>query len=70
MKNLHLLKTNKTSRLHTASKLDLYPNGVCRKGQGLCKNQHIYITDDSDIKEGSWYFYIFIRLTVQLIKLP
>ena len=52
MKNIHILQTDKPSRLHITSKLDLYPNGVFGKGQGLCKNQNIYITSDEKIKEG------------------
>jgi hypothetical protein len=55
MKNIHVLPTDKPSRLHITSKLDLYPNGVSRKPQGLCKNQHIYITTDEEIKEGDWF---------------
>ena len=55
MKNIHVLPTDKPSRLHITSKLDLYPNGVSRKPQGLCKNQHIYITTDEEVKEGDWF---------------
>jgi len=55
MKNVHLVPTDKPSRLHITSKLDLYPNGVSRKPQGLCKNQHIYITTDEEVKEGDWF---------------
>jgi len=56
MKNIHVLPTDKPSRLHITYKLDLYPNGVSRKPQGLCKNQNIYITTDENIKEGDWLF--------------
>ena len=44
MKNIFLFPTDKPSRLHITSKLMLYPNGLMPKSQGLCKNQHIYIT--------------------------
>jgi hypothetical protein len=54
MKNIHLIETDKPSRLHITGSLNLYPNGVSRKPQGLCKNQHIYITNDEEIKED-WY---------------
>ena len=54
MKNIHVLPTDKPSRLHITSKLDLYPNGVSRKPQGLCKNQHIYITTDEEIKPNTY----------------
>ena len=49
MKNIHSIETDKPSRLHITGSLNLYPNGVLRKPQGLCKNQHIYITSDEEI---------------------
>jgi len=52
MKNLHLIPTNKPSRLCKTDKLRLYPNGLTPKSQGLCKNQNICITNDEEIKEG------------------
>jgi hypothetical protein len=58
MKNLHLISTNKPSRL-TLNKKGLflqkyiYENEIS-KSFGL-KNQHIYITNDEKIKEGDWY---------------
>jgi len=57
MKNIHLIETDKPSRLHITGNLNLYPNGVLRKPQGLCKNQHFYITNSEEIKEGvdQWY---------------
>jgi hypothetical protein len=54
MKNIHVLPTDKPSRLHITYRLDLYPNRVSRKPQGLCKNQHIYITSNEEIKEGDY----------------
>jgi len=57
MKNLHLISTNKPSRLHITGKLSLYPQGLSTKSQGLCKNQHIYITSDEEIKEGDWVYH-------------
>jgi hypothetical protein len=56
MKNIHLLPTEKPSRLHITGKLMLYPNGLMPKSQGLCKNQHIYITSNEEIKEGDWCY--------------
>jgi hypothetical protein len=55
-RNLYVIPTDKPSRLHITSKLMLYPNGLMPKSQGLCKNQHIYITSDEEIKEGNWYY--------------
>ena len=54
MKNIHIIPTDKPSRLHITYRLDLYPNGVSRKPQGLCKNQHIYITTDEEIKPNTY----------------
>jgi hypothetical protein len=58
MKNIFLFPTDKPSRLHITSKLMLYPNGLMPKSQGLCKNQHIYITNSEEIKEGDWWLNI------------
>jgi hypothetical protein len=49
MKNIHLLPTNKPSRLFKDGeklKLDIESYGV--------NNQNIYITSDEEIKEGDW----------------
>jgi hypothetical protein len=52
MKNIYLLPTDKPSRLHiTGSKLGLYPNGLIANPRGLCKNQHIYITNNEKPKK-------------------
>jgi hypothetical protein len=62
MKNLHLISTNKPSRL-TLNKKGLflqkyiYENEIS-KSFGL-KNQHIYITNDEEIKEGDYVYDIF-----------
>jgi hypothetical protein len=61
MKNIHVLPTDKPSRLHITSKLMLYPNGLMPKSQGLCTNQHIYITSDEEIKVGDWIFDIVTK---------
>jgi len=53
MKNIHIIKTDKPSRLYL-TKEGLYfllPN---IKGNDV-KFQHIYITSDEEIKEGDWY---------------
>ena len=61
MKNIHLIPTDKPSRLHITDTLNLYPNGILRKSQGLCKNQHIYITSDEEIKEGGWHYNLALN---------
>ena len=65
MKNIHILPTDKPSRLHITYKLDLYPNGVSRKPQGLCKNQNIYITNSEEIKEGDWCYNLSGKLVLK-----
>ena len=65
MKNLHLLPTEKPSRLHITGKLMLYPNGLMPKSQGLCKNQHIYITSDEFIEEGDFGLNLSTKNIVQ-----
>ena len=64
MKNLYLIPTDKPSRLHyfTANKAGyyLYPNNkLVIPINPNCINQHIYITSDSDIKEGDWIYSPF-----------
>ena len=55
MKNLHIIPTDKPSRLFKVSdefkltrKFDLYNGAIY---------QHIYITNDEEIKEGDWIYY-------------
>jgi hypothetical protein len=60
MKNIHILPTDKPSRLHyfTANKAGyyLYPNnGLVIPRNPNCINQNIYITSDEEIKEGDWF---------------
>ena len=57
MKNIHLLPTEKPSRLTKpggSSSIKLYTNGLTNTPKGHCKNYHLYITSDSEIKEGDW----------------
>ncbi len=57
MKNLHLLKTNKQSRLYLYKSngcLFLEPLYMDYKGD-TAPNQHIYITDNKKIAQGDWY---------------
>jgi len=57
MRNIHVIPTDKPSRLHITSKLRLYPNGLTPKSQGLCKNQNMYITSDEIVTEYSTGLY-------------
>jgi hypothetical protein len=57
MKNIHLLPTEKPSRLTKpggSSSIKLYTNGLTNTPKGHCKNYHLYITSDSEVKEGDW----------------
>ncbi len=71
MKNIHLIPTDKPSRLWKdldSNQLNLYnrplPNSnvypLCHK----CLNQHIYITNSEEIKYGDW----FINSSNQVVK--
>jgi len=54
MKNIHILPTDKPSRLvldDTTQQLILI-----NKGEALWGNRNIYITNDSEIKEGDWFY--------------
>ena len=55
MKNIHILPTDKPSRLvldDTTQQLILI-----NKGEALWGNRNIYIINDEEIKEGDWYYY-------------
>lgn len=56
MKNIHLLPTDKPSRLylHSNNELQIRSNIIRTSEEYLGSNQHIYITSDEEIKEGDW----------------
>jgi hypothetical protein len=54
MKNIHLLPTNKPSRLGYLTKGRLKLFGQLIPNIIDIENQHIYITSDEEIKEGDW----------------
>jgi len=58
MKNIHLLPTEKPSRLTKpggSSSIKLYTNGLTNTPKGHCKNYHLYITSDEEIKVDEYY---------------
>jgi hypothetical protein len=58
MKNLHLLPTDKPSKIYKCfGKLSIGDYNTTREGLRVT-NQHTYITNDEEIKEGDWYFYM------------
>jgi hypothetical protein len=60
MKNVHLLPTNKPSRLSILSsgKLNF---GAEIMSSSNSKLQHIYITSDEGIKEGDWVYHKLLK---------
>jgi hypothetical protein len=59
MKNIHILPTDKPSRLRIGSNfnfvLGLTQSAIVSKNDSYT-NQHIYITSDEEIKEGDWFY--------------
>jgi hypothetical protein len=58
MKNIHVLPTEKPSRLTKpggSSSIKLYTNGLTNTPKGHCKNYHLYITSDEEIKVDEYY---------------
>jgi hypothetical protein len=54
MKNIHLIQTDKPSRLYEfGGQYHLQP-----KAQENFRSYHIYITNSEEIKEGDWCFYL------------
>jgi hypothetical protein len=60
MKNIHLIPTDKPSRLRIGSNfnfvLGLTQSTIVSKNDSYT-NQHIYITNDEEIKKGDWHLY-------------
>jgi hypothetical protein len=58
MKNIHLIPTDKSSRLylHSENELQLRTNIIRTSEDYLGSNQHIYITSDEEIKEGDYVY--------------
>ena len=56
MKNIHLISTDKSSRLylHSNNELQLRTNIIRTSEDYLGTNQNIYITSGEEIKEGDW----------------
>ena len=55
MKNIHMLPTEKPSRVFITKELGLeFDNQMLENTELDCQNQHIYITSDEEIKEGDW----------------
>ena len=59
MKNIHLLPTDKPSRLYKHNELGFKLLAPVEHEIGAYNgsNQHIYTTSDEEIKEGDWIYY-------------
>jgi len=56
MKNIHILPTDKPSRVFVTKDEGLgFDNQMLENTELDCQNQHIYITSDEEIKERDWY---------------
>lgn len=53
MKNIHVLPTDKPSRLYLTTKEYVFEE-VSLVSTDECQNKNIYITSDEEIKEGDW----------------
>jgi hypothetical protein len=64
MKNIHLIPTDKPSRLVKNSNNKLYftIQTLPLDGDIYCYPQNIYITNDKEIKEGDWHFNLALNL--------
>ena len=66
MKNIHVLPTDKPSRLHLGNSglilCDLKFNSSTINGQ------HIYITSDEEIKESDWYIFFNNPVNIEIKK--
>jgi hypothetical protein len=60
MGNIHILPTDKPSRLHFDSKLFLSTNPqISRKINSIVEGRNIYITSDEEIREGDVFIFGF-----------
>ena len=55
MKNIHILPTDKPSRLRYNLSNALVLTKQSYRDYGKQVNRHIYITSNEEIKEGDWY---------------
>ena len=55
MKNIHILSTDKPSRLYLTTHEYIFEEGYSLSTDE-CENKHIYITSDEKIKEGDWCY--------------
>ena len=64
MKNIHVISTDKPSRLYLTTREYIFEEGYSLSTDE-CENKHIYITSDEEIKEGDWLFDLDIKRIVK-----
>jgi hypothetical protein len=71
MKNIHILPTDKPSKLylHSNNELQLRTNIIRTSEDYLGTNQHIYITSDEEIKEGDYIFNLTSKEVYPIFEL-
>lgn len=67
MKNIHVLSTDKRSRLYLNTKEYIFDNEYSLSTDE-CQNKHIYITSDEEIKDGDYYLYLKNNSIQQFLK--
>ena len=67
MKNIHILSTDKPSRLYLNTQEYIFEE-ECSLSTEECQNKHIYITSDEEIKKGDWVFQECLNMPHRLIK--
>ena len=62
MKNIHVLPTDKPSRLYLNTKEYIFEKEYSLSTDE-CQNKHIYITNDEEIKDGDWFVVKLFKIT-------
>lgn len=65
MKNVHLLPTDKPSRLQLFDGINEFEFELCSKDSFFNKGVHIYITSHKEIKEGDWCINLAHKVIVK-----
>ena len=69
MENIHILPTDKPSRIFITKKEGLgFDNQMLENIELDCQNQNLYITSDEEIKEGDWCYNPKSKETIQAFK--
>lgn len=67
MKNIHVLSTDKPSRLYLNTQEYIFEE-ECSLSTDECQNKHIYITSDEELKERDWCFDITENIVVRCLR--